>query len=304
LTEQWADPGLLSEGPAVGQVLARAAGLHRRAAVILRANGMRGEAARAEQYAIRTRLMLDEPKATRQMQVLTARLYEAQHRQLLLERALEGALSLIGGELGNVQVCDWPGGSLRIAAQCGFSSEFLEYFAIVGDDTSACGRAASQCSQTVIVDVNEDAAFAIHREIAAAARFRAVQSTPAVDQTGRLRAVISTHYRHRHRPSERDLELVSWYAEHVGAALAQVTNEPTSIHETTAMVHAQTADLHHAAAARLNARARSLIRAGYEARALTKREWAREALDRARQERERAQALAERAQNGQRYRLP
>jgi GAF domain-containing protein len=243
-------------------VLERAAGLHRRAAAIFSANGMRDEAARAEQFAGRARLMLDEPKATSRMQALSRRLYESAHTGLLLERALEGAMSLIGGDFGNVQVYDRPDRGLRIAAQCGFSSEFLEYFAIVDDDASACGRAASQRSQTMIVDVTEDAGFVPHREIAAAAHFRAVQSTPAVDPTGRLRAVISTHYRRPHRPSDRDLQLVHWYAEHVGAALAEQTNRPA--HDAFA---------------------------------------AMQALDRARQERERAQALAERAQTGRRYRL-
>ena len=222
---------------------------------------MRDEAARAERFAGRAQLMLDEPKATRLMQALSRRLYESAHTGLLLERALEGAMSLIGGALGNVQVCARPDRGLRIAAQSGFSSEFLDYFAIVDDDTSACGRAASQRSQTVIVDVSEDAEFAPHREIAAAARFRAVQSTPAVDPTGRLRAVISTHYRRPHQPSDRDLQLVHWYAEHVGAALAQMTNRGAQ-------------------------RASAAI----------------QVLDRARQERERAQALAERAQTGRRYR--
>ncbi len=138
---------------------------------------------------------------------------------VLFEGALEGALALIGGDRGNIQIRELSNGSLRIVAQCGFGTKFLEYFAIVEDDTSACGRAATERLQTVITDVSEDAAFEPHREIAAASRFRAVQSTPLVDPTGRVRGVISTHYRHPHRPGSRDLQLMQWYAERVGAAL-------------------------------------------------------------------------------------
>jgi hypothetical protein len=70
-----------------------------------------------------------------------------------------------------------PGpGSLRIVAASGFGTEFLGYFAVVDDDSSACGRTATERAQTVIADVNTDPAFAPHREIAAASGFRAVQS--------------------------------------------------------------------------------------------------------------------------------
>jgi GAF domain-containing protein len=85
-------------------------------------------------------------------------------------------------------------GSLRIAVQHGFGAEFLDHFAVVGDDRSACGRAARQRAQTVIVDVNVDASFAPHRDIAASSAFRAVQSTPLTERTGRLLGVVSTHY--------------------------------------------------------------------------------------------------------------
>jgi GAF domain-containing protein len=67
----------------------------------------------------------------------------------------------------NVQIVDPVVGSLRIAAQAGFSDEFLEYFAIVDGDTCACGRAARQLAQIVVTDVNTDPGLAPLREIAA-----------------------------------------------------------------------------------------------------------------------------------------
>jgi len=108
----------------------------------------------------------------------------------------------------------------RIATSCGFDSEFLQYFAVVHDNSSACGRAAREGSQTVIADVHDDPGFAPHREIAAASRFRAVQSTPIVDPDGRLHGVISTHFRDRHHPEPVQMQLLHWYSERVGAALA------------------------------------------------------------------------------------
>jgi GAF domain-containing protein len=140
--------------------------------------------------------------------------------RVLVDRALEGAMALLGTDLGNVQLRDPTSGALTIATSSGFGSEFLEYFAVVDDDSSACGRAAQQRFQTLIVDVDEDPGFAPHREIAASSRFRAVQSTPIVDPAGHLHGVVSTHFRDRHRLSQSEMQLTAWYSERIGAAIA------------------------------------------------------------------------------------
>ena len=136
----------------------------------------------------------------------------------VLEDGLEDALSLLHADRGNVQIVDPVTGSLVLVMQAGFSDEFLEYFAVVKDDGSACGRAASQHTQTVIGDVNSDPGFAPHRGIAAASRFRAVQSTPLVDQSGQLVGVLSTHYPRPYRPPARDLGLMRRLGELIGQA--------------------------------------------------------------------------------------
>jgi hypothetical protein len=182
---------------------------------------VRARAVRAELNATRRRLLLAEPRATRRMLALSEDLETATGMSELLDRALEGAMALLGADLGNVQIRNPASGALTIATSSGFDSEFLEYFALVADDSSACGRAAQQRSQTVIVDVNEDPGFAPHREIAAASRFRAVQSTPIADPAGCLYGVISTHFRDPHRPPPQQMQLINWYSERIGAALAR-----------------------------------------------------------------------------------
>ena len=145
---------------------------------------------------------------------------------MLLSKILEGALRLAGADRGNVQIADPVTGSLRIAAQCGFGAEFLEYFAVVDDSRSACGRAARERVQTVIVDVDTDARFAPHRDIAASAAFRAVQSTPLIERTGRLLGVVSTHYPRPHSPSARDREIMKRYGELAGRLMADRVGTP------------------------------------------------------------------------------
>jgi len=202
------------------RLLEEAETLHHDSAARLRALGREDLARRAEQFAAWIRLDLDQPQAARRLYGVTKDLRGIPRLGLLFSKALEGALSLAGADRGNVQILDPVTGSLRIAAQHGFGAEFLRYFARVDDDHSACGRAAKDHMQTVIVDVNTDARFAPHRDIAAASAFRAVQSTPLIDRTGRLLGVVSTHYPRPYRPPERDLQLLRRYGELVGQTMA------------------------------------------------------------------------------------
>jgi hypothetical protein len=138
----------------------------------------------------------------------------------LLDEVLEFALTLLHAELGNVQLADPATGALRIAAQRGFGPEFVEYFAAVTDDSSACGRAAQQHAQVAITDVTTDPGFAPHREIALASGFRAVQSTPLVNRAGHLVGMISTHYPRPTTPLHRDLQILSSFGALVGESLS------------------------------------------------------------------------------------
>jgi GAF domain-containing protein len=186
----------------------------------MRALGRADLAQRAEKFAAWIRFDLDQPLAARRLYTVMRDLREVTRLGSLVGKALDGALSLAGADRGNIQILDPATGSLTIIAQSGFSAEFLGYFAAVDDDRSACGRAAKERAQTVIVDVNADEGFAPHRDIAAASGFRAVQSTPLVDRAGRLLGVVSTHYPRPYSPSELDLQLLRRYGELVGQAMS------------------------------------------------------------------------------------
>ena len=95
------------------------------------------------------------------------------------------------------------------------------------DVHSACGRAARQGAQTAVGDVRADPGFRPHREIAAAAGFRVVQSTPLVDYAGHLIGMASTHFQRPHRPSDRDLRIMELYADFAGEALTAHLGRPS-----------------------------------------------------------------------------
>ena len=184
-------------------------------------------ARRAGHLSSFVRFGLDEPVAIGRLQGAAEQLRDTSRLDVLLPKILDGALSLMGADLGNVQLLDPTSGVLNIVTQSGFGSEFVEYFTAVDDDHSACGRAARHGAQTVIADVTTDAGFAPHREIAAAAGFRAVQSTPLTDSAGRLIGMVSTHSRLPGPPSGRDLRILELYADLAGEAAARHLGWPS-----------------------------------------------------------------------------
>lgn len=124
---------------------------------------------------------------------------------------LDDAVALLGAEYGNIQLL--MGQELVIAAQRGFSSEFLRRFRrVIKDDGSACGRALLLGKTVVIPDVEKDPDFAVYRNIARSTNFRAVQSTPLTSQGGRTLGILSTHFAHPHQPSIIELETLQAYA--------------------------------------------------------------------------------------------
>jgi len=176
-------------------------------------------ARRAGHVASVVRFSLDEPESMQRLHEVIGSIDDVSSLGSLLPAVLDGALWLTGADFGNVQLMDPATGSLRIVTQSGFGPEFLDYFAVVDDGHSACGRAARAGAQAVIADVTADPDFAPHRDIAAASGFRAVQSTPLLDHAGRLIGMVSTHFRRPHRPSGTDLQIMKLYADYAGETL-------------------------------------------------------------------------------------
>jgi GAF domain len=199
--------------------LEQAAALYRDAAVQLPVTGAM-IARQARHFASNARLGRDKPQAMRRLDEVTGGLGDVPTLSSLLPRVLDDALALMRADFGTLQLLDPVTGSLRLVTQSGLDPGFVEHFAVVDDDHSACGRAARDCAQIVIADVNANPEFAPHRGIAAASGVRAVQSTPLADEAGHLIGVVSTHFRRPHRPSGLDLRIMELYADVAGAAIA------------------------------------------------------------------------------------
>src|SRR5262245_13837122 len=126
---------------------------------------------------------------------------EGTDERSVCEWLLSQGLDLTQTHLGNVQLIDWKEGYLKIVAHSGFREDFLKFFAKVKYvDESACARALKSREQVIIEDVLSDRGFAPYRDIARAADFRSVQSTPLVSNNGALVGILSTHFSSTHCP--------------------------------------------------------------------------------------------------------
>src|SRR5579871_4436951 len=126
-----------------------------------------------------------------------------------------------------------PAGADRLARRAEHFASSAQFVlddpdaAVVEDVHSTCGRAARQGAQTAVADGRADPGLTPHREIAAAAGFRAVQFTPLVHYAGDLIGMVSTHFQRPYRLSDRDLRIMERYAGFAGEALTRHLGRPS-----------------------------------------------------------------------------
>jgi GAF domain-containing protein len=141
---------------------------------------------------------------------------------MLLHEILDIAISITGADKGNIQLFTPETRALTIAAQRGFDSTFLNYFKAVHKETPGAAAAAMRSVEPVIVeDVTTDQIFVgdPSMNVVIDAGARAILCVPIVRLTGNLLGVISTHFRHPHRPTKRELGLVGTLARAASASL-------------------------------------------------------------------------------------
>lgn len=142
---------------------------------------------------------------------MTRRLVENRDLDGVVRTILDDVIALLGAEYGNIQL---PiGEELAIAAQRGLSASFLKTFwRVRKDDGSACGRALAAGLPVIISDIEKDEGFAVFRQDARQAGFRAVQSTPMFTRDGLLFGIVSTHFANVHEPTSLEMNTLKAYS--------------------------------------------------------------------------------------------
>jgi PAS domain S-box-containing protein len=145
----------------------------------------------------------------------TARLWSCHTLQAGLEEVLSAVVDLMGAQKGNMQLLDETATVLRIVAHRGFDLDFLEFYgAVTTADESSCGRALRAGQRIIVEDIEADEAYRGAREIARAAGYRAVVSTPLIGPDGTPFGMLSTHFEAVHQPSAQQLRLLDLFVRH------------------------------------------------------------------------------------------
>lgn len=167
-----------------------------------------------------------EVAAMNRLHELVVRLLRCPDLGTALNEVLDATITLIGADMGNVQLLNPQTGMLDVAAHRGCGPEFLEHFRCVRlDDGTACGRAMKGGERVVIEDVQADAGHVPHLHIARLENWHGVQSTPLMARNGEVLGVLSTHYRTPHRPAERDLRKLDLYARQAADFIERIRTE-------------------------------------------------------------------------------
>jgi len=157
--------------------------------------------------ALNAQLSADLEATTRMHEVSTLLVRESDSVALLHE-ILDAGIDMTSADMGCIQLDE--NGVLKIVAQRGFESSFLEFFDAVHDGEAACGAARKAAERVIVEDVENSPLFAgtTALDVMLEARARAVQSTPLISRTGRVLGMFSTYYREPHRPTERELRFL------------------------------------------------------------------------------------------------
>ena len=178
-----------------------------------------------KQEAERTQKTLEaELNGMTRLHEVSSRLLAAPTVHAALEEILFATCTMMGSQMGYLQVYDPRTETLMIAAQQGFSPDSLEQLRHVEHGSSGGGTAVKGGRRVIIEDVNEDESFRPLQAIGAAAGFRSLQSTSLLTRTGTLLGVLSTHWRQPHRPSEHDLYMLDLYAHEAADILDRIQN--------------------------------------------------------------------------------
>ena len=198
-----------------------------------------------ELLRLQDRLARELMEVTR-LHELSGQLLMAQDLHAMLEQILKASIELFGGKMGTIQLYDEREHVLRMVACIGFTDEFYEQFKTVPMGYSCCGAAMKQRQRIIIENVFNDAQFQQFALIYAKHGFVACLSTPLYSSDGKLFGMLSNHFDHPHRPSERELQLLDMYAQHAERVIERKRTQEALEHANADLqrdVQARTTDL-------------------------------------------------------------
>ena len=123
----------------------------------------------------------------------------------MLQHVMDAAVGTVGADQGTLQLVEEH--SLRVVAHWGHKAPFLKFLESADAIASVCFEAAKRAERVIVPDVEKSKLLAETKSLSLlrSAGVRSLQSTPMVSRSGESVGVLSTYWRKRHRPNERDL---------------------------------------------------------------------------------------------------
>ncbi len=112
---------------------------------------------------------------------------------------------------GCIQVVEEADGrrSIRVILERGLKPEYFERYRVVRSGfRTSCAQAFTERRRVVIRDVRTDPAYEELRDIAEAAGYRSVQTTPLIDHDSRFHGLFSTYFDRPHHPGPESLAAI------------------------------------------------------------------------------------------------
>jgi PAS domain S-box-containing protein len=181
----------------------------------------------AVERAIAEAQLAADLRDTQLLRDLGARLVIEGNTQILYEEILSAAIALAHADAGTVQILDHAKQTLVLSASRGFEQTMTAHLRNVDASSyTSCGLTLASGARAVIdYDVPEakdpDGTLRLHL----AAGYRSGQSTPLVSRSGQAVGMVSTHWRERHRPSERESRYLDLLARQAADVIERLQTE-------------------------------------------------------------------------------
>jgi len=137
----------------------------------------------------------------------------------IIGKLMRDAMELHRADFADVQLLT-NDNTLVLSQHSGVNEPFISAFRVVtADHASTCARALRLRRSVMVRDVREDADYAPLVNVADAAGFRAVQSTPVIASNGQLIGVVSTLFVRPHSPSSKQMATLARTAREAADAI-------------------------------------------------------------------------------------
>lgn len=156
------------------------------------------------------KLSAKELEDSKKLQKISKHLIEKNDVGSLYDALLMSAIDIMDADCASIQVLLPEKNDLYLLAHIGFHPLSAKHWEYVGiSSSSTCGKALSSGERIVVSDIKHSFIKSGKEDFEAyrLSDISAVQSTPLISRGGNRVGMISTHWKHVHMPSDRQLNL-------------------------------------------------------------------------------------------------